>query len=198
MIIQNVSPSEDLPHIHHPVIYYLMPETATWESTYFLRELWLKWSWPQCKHMSERWLTISHYNSLSTHPGSSNSCPHYSQKVSEIRLSEYSTQSPNKTHRPWASRSGAGEGGGLRFPARRGGLNLGKIWSQPPFNCPDRTWHREALFGETHENIQPPGSTDTPLLSKMVHNTAWQTPDKHTYNTHTQNLLGQRVTIIGE
>lgn len=112
---------KDLPHRHHPVIYYLMPETATWESTYFLRELWLKWSWPQCKHMSERWLTISHYNSLSTHPGSSDSCPHYSQRVREIMLSEYSTQSPNRTHRPWASRSGPGEGGGLRFPAQERG-----------------------------------------------------------------------------
>lgn len=126
LIIQNIRPFKDLPHIHHPVIYYLMPETAAWESTYFLRELWLKWSWPQCKHMSERWLTISHYNSLSTHPGSSNSCPHYSQKVSEIRLSEYSTQSPNKTHRPWASRSGAGEGGGLRFPAQERGPESGE------------------------------------------------------------------------
>lgn len=95
-----------------------MQETVTWESTFFLRELWLKWSWPQCKHMSERWLTISLYNSLSTHPGSANSCPCYSQKVSEISLSEYSTISSNISHRPWASRSGAGERGTSSFPAR--------------------------------------------------------------------------------
>lgn len=135
---------------------------------YLFLKLWLKWSWPQCKHMSERWLTVSHYNSLSTHPGSANFCPHYPQKISEIRLSEYSTQSPNKTHRPWASRSGAGEGAGCVSQPRRGGLNLGKIRSQPPFNCPDWMWHREALFGETYENIQPPGSTDTSLLSKIA------------------------------
>ena len=71
--------------------------------------------------MSEWWLTVSLYNSLSTHLGSANSFPHDSQKVCEIRLSEYSTQSPNKTHRPSASRSETGEGGELCFPAQEKG-----------------------------------------------------------------------------
>ncbi|KAK1899208.1 Linear gramicidin synthase subunit C [Dissostichus eleginoides] len=46
-------------------------------------------------------------------------------KVRKIRLSEYSTRSPNKTHRPSASRSETGEGGELRFPAQEKGPESG-------------------------------------------------------------------------
>lgn len=136
IIIQNKA-FRDLPHIN----CYLMPETAAWESTYFLRELWLKRSWPQCKHMSERWPTISHYNSLSTHPGSANSCPYNSKKIGEIILSEYSTRSPNKTPQtmgfPLISRWRG------RLPsAGEGGPKMGKKWSQHPLRWPNRagTW----------------------------------------------------------
>lgn len=161
-----------------------MPETATWESTYFLRELWLKRSWPQCKHMSEGWLTISHYNSLSTHPGSSNSCPHNSQKVSEIRSSEYSTQSPNKTHRPWASRSVAGEGGGLRFPARERGPESGEDTQSASLQLPEHNMTRGGFVWRNMEQSAPRQHWHITLIwdsSQHWLTNTWQTHVLHTH-----------------
>ena len=172
MIIRNPRLFKDLPHINRPVIYYLLPETATWESTYFLRELWLKWSWPQCKHMSERWLTISHFNSLSTHPGSSNSCPHYSQNVSEIRLYENSTRSPNKNHRPRASRSGAGEGGGLSFPAQKRGSRY-RVSLPCNMSGQNVTWGG-FVWRDMGEHSAPSTHWHTTLIWDTLTNT-WQT-----------------------
>lgn len=179
---------KDPPHIHQSVIYYLMPEKATWESTFFLRVLWLKWSWPQCKHMSERWLTISLYNSLSTHPGSANSCPHYSQGTSErARLAclniAHGAQTKPTDHGLPAQKQVKGAAW-LSQPRRRGpesGEGRGRV--SIPRSALTKQGHREALFGETAENIQPPDGTDTSLLSKMMHNTDWQTPDKHTHTS---------------
>lgn len=125
---------------------------------------------------------------MSTHTGNANFCPHYSQTVSEIRLPEYSTACPNKTRRPWASRSGAGEEGGLLFPAWSKGA---RIWGRYGVSLPRTQCDTGRVCLEKHRRTFSPQAA---LTHRSYLGYFTTLPDKHLPSTHTQNLLVQEVS----
>lgn len=115
------------------------------------------------------------------------------RKISDIKLSEYSKRRPNKTRRPWASRSGARRGGRLRFPnPGEGPESRGRCGVCLPSTALNERDTGRFCFGETPENIQPPGSTDTSVLSHTV--PQLRLTDTHTYTGHTRRQQEHYVT----